>query len=71
MAWKTIVDDGESLIEVNENGFILRHGSAEHTHHEFYKNYNPQAVTKWHRALRLNCLRKCESADRQRNSTVL
>ena len=45
MAWKTIVDDGESLIEVNENGFILRHGSAEHTHHEFYKNYNPQAVT--------------------------
>ena len=49
MAWKKIVDDGESLIEVNENGFILRHGSAEHTHHEFYKNYNPQAVTKWHR----------------------
>ena len=49
MAWKTIVDDGKSLIEVNENGFILRHGSAEHTHHEFYKNYNPQAVTSWHR----------------------
>ena len=49
MAWKTIVDDGESLIEVDEDGFILRHGSAEYTHHEFYKNYKPQAVTKWHR----------------------
>ena len=49
MTWKTIVDDGESLIEVNENGSILRHGSAEHTHHEFYKNCNPQALTSWHR----------------------
>ena len=49
MAWKTIVDDGESLIEVNENGSILRHGSAEHTHHEFYKNYNLQALTSWYR----------------------
>ena len=45
MAWNTIFDDGESLKEVHENGSILRHGSAEHTHHEFYKNYNPQAVT--------------------------
>ena len=49
MTWKTIVDDGESLIEVNENGSILRHGSAEHTHQTFYKNYNPQALTSWHR----------------------
>lgn len=49
MAWKTIVDDGESLIEVSDTGFILRHGSAEHTHHKFHKKYNPQAVTIQHR----------------------
>ena len=46
MTWKTIVDDGESLIEVSGTGFILRNGSAEHTHQTFYKNYNPQALTK-------------------------
>ena len=49
MTWKTIVDDGESLIEVSGTGFILRNGSAEHTHQTFYKNYNPQALTSWHR----------------------
>ena len=49
MTWKTIVDDGEPLIGVSGTGFILRNGSAEHTHQTFYKNYNPQAVTKWHR----------------------
>lgn len=49
MAWKTTVDDGESLIKVTDTGFILRHGSAEHTHHEFNKKYNPRAVTTQHR----------------------
>jgi hypothetical protein len=62
MVWKTIFDDGESLKEVHENGSILRHGSAEHTHHEFYKNYNPQAVTSWYRgspAELIETVRKC------------
>ena len=45
----TTTRSGGSVTHVSESGFIAREGSAEHTHHEFYKNYNPQAVTIWHR----------------------
>ena len=37
------------MTHVSEGGFIAREGSPEYTHHEFYKNYKPQAVTSWHR----------------------
>ena len=46
--WTTTRSEG-SVTHVSESGFIAREGTPEHTDHEFYKNYNPQAVTKWHR----------------------
>ena len=45
----TTTRSGGSVTHVSESGFIAREGSPEYTHHEFYKNYKPQAVTKWHR----------------------
>jgi hypothetical protein len=46
--WTTTRSEG-SVTHVSEGGFIAREGTPEHMHHEFYKNYNPQAVTSWHR----------------------
>ena len=71
MAWKTIVDDWAPLIEVNENGPVLRYISGEHMQHKFYKKYNHKQWLIGIGVLPQTRLRQCESANRQRSSAVL